>query len=588
MKIGYYSTFCLILLYLFLNIGCSSNNKCSDYSSNGNAGNVINTIDDEYLPIIYNEKLYYTQVETKQKKNLPNTTVENTFFVNINQNGSFTSPQKEYTIPTNKINKAGSPTFYLDKENQLLEMYFAGQSQKNRLDKDIYTAYYTKDGWSDPISISENINTQSYESHPYISQDGTYLIFTSDREGGYGETDLYISYRDNSGEWSIAKNLGDIINTPARELAPFIASDGTLYYSSDGYMKNTGLDIIKAERISEEMWGNPIVLTPPINSTFNELGPAMYKNKMIFSSDRKNGCGGYDIYSFDLCNNAVLSGKVGGKNNSNLINDIILYDELDNIIETKKVLSGADYKFELIPNKSYKVVFKSKCNPQDELYEFSVPCSDSNVINYIANFEIKSNALTFNLEDYQIPFFVSGYYRPNTSEHLESLKMKFLQNFFGNSDSTRYIENPGNQYDQYSNQVELALDKAVGFILERLENFGNECINTNAKVQIDIRGFADPRAISDFAKYSDVSISDDRLMFNVNRGDKMDNILLSKLRAYFTFVLLEEKLKENNIYNQNLNKIKWKIIGEGEDTKSNANDLQKRRVSIDISLKERE
>ncbi len=585
MKFGYYPKFApAILIILLLGLaGCSSANKCPSNPSIGNAGSIINSSDDELLPISYNNKIYFTVVHRDSKN--PRNNSENTYFAAIDTKGYFQIPRVDKVIPTNQISKAGSPTFYLDKENNRLEMYFAGASLKNHLDKDIYVAFYSKDGWTDPKPISDNINTDKYESHPFISQDGKYLIFASDRDGGSGETDLYISFRDVSGNWGTAKNLGNTINTAKREIAPFIAPDGTLFYSSDGFMENSGLDIIKAERINDESWGKPSMLNQPINSANDDLGPAMHNNKIFLSSNRPNGCGGYDIYSFELCKDAILTGNIKGTQAPNIKNQVTLFDELNNVIQSKEVAAGESYKFDLAPNKAYKVAFKSQCNPKDTYYEFKVPCSDSTQIHYTADFEANYDLLTFNLEDYQIPFFVSGYYRPNTTEHLENLKMKFLQNFFGNADSTRYIQNPGDEYNDYSNQVDIAMENAAHFIIERLINIQSGCVDPNAKILIEIRGYADQRPISNVAKYADETIDDNRLGFLVPRGAKMDNILLSKLRAYHTFKLLEAKLRENETYNQHLSKIKWKIIGEGEDTSSTNEDIKKRRVSVNITLK---
>lgn len=564
--------------------GCSTSHTCPDNPAVGNAGSVINSSDDEFLPIVYNNKLYFTSVNNKPK-NSARLSAEKTYYSLINSDNMFLPPLVDKVIPTNSVNNAGSPSFYLDKSNNRLEMYFAGSSPANEFDKDIFVAYYTKSGWSEPVPISENINTSKYESHPFISQDGKFLIFTSDRDSGAGETDLYISFRDEAGNWSIANNLGGPINTQGREIAPFISSDGTLYYSSDGFSENTGLDIIKAERISDNTWGHPVSLSNPINTADNEIGTAMHNYQMLLSSNRAGGCGGYDIYAFNMCRGALITGKIQGKTATAIKHKVILYDELNNILQSANLSTGEEYKFELIPNKSYKIAFKSKCNDDVLSYEFSVPCSDSVVKHFVADFEVNQSVISFNLENYQIPFFVSGYYRPNTTEHLSNLRMKFLNNYFGNSDSTRYIENPGDMYDEYSAKVDSAMNNAVRFILERLQSFDNECIDHNAKIQIEIRGYADPRTISESARYADETISEDKLSFVVERGAKMNNILLSKLRAYFTFKLLESKLTENDIYNANLNKIKWIITGEGADNQSDKENIRKRRVSLDITLK---
>ena len=98
-------------------------------------------------------------------------------------------------------------------------------------------------GWSEPVNLGANINTEFWESSPSLSPDKNALYFSSDRPGGYGGKDLYVSYRVN-GKWLPAENMGPEINTAGDELAPFIHADNqTLYYTSNGLPGYGGTDI---------------------------------------------------------------------------------------------------------------------------------------------------------------------------------------------------------------------------------------------------------------------------------------------------------------------------------------------------------
>jgi predicted Rdx family selenoprotein len=77
-----------------------------------------------------------------------------------------------------------------------------------------------------PQALGPEINTGTYMSHPFIASDESYLIWDAKREGGQGDSDLYISYRKNDGGWTQAINLGDKINTDAWEAAASISPDG--------------------------------------------------------------------------------------------------------------------------------------------------------------------------------------------------------------------------------------------------------------------------------------------------------------------------------------------------------------------------
>jgi len=125
-----------------------------------------------------------------------------------------------------------------------------------------------KDGvWTPIKKLNKNINTKFFESHASISADGQKLYFTSNREGGYGGLDIYVSERNASGDWGPAVNLGPTINTLYNEDTPFIIEDGsTLYFSSEGHTSMGGYDIFKSKLVGNT-WLTPENIGYPINTT---------------------------------------------------------------------------------------------------------------------------------------------------------------------------------------------------------------------------------------------------------------------------------------------------------------------------------
>ena len=170
-------------------------------------------------------------------------------------------------------------------------------------DFDIYKSIYTQAGWSEQENLGDSINTDFWESSPAISPDKRALYFSSNRPGGYGGKDLYVSYLKPNGRWTEAVNMGPTINTSGDELAPFIHADNqTLYFTSDGLPGYGGSDLFVLKKLSNGKWGTPENMGYPINTIENEgsLAVAADGYTAYYASDREDSRGGLDIYSFTL------------------------------------------------------------------------------------------------------------------------------------------------------------------------------------------------------------------------------------------------------------------------------------------------
>jgi outer membrane protein OmpA-like peptidoglycan-associated protein/tetratricopeptide (TPR) repeat protein len=177
---------------------------------------------------------------------------------------------------------------------------FAGKGFGNF---DLYISYDTPTGWSEPINLGANINTEFWESSPSLSPDKNALYFSSNRPGGYGGKDLYVSYRLPTGKWSAAENMGSEINTTGDEMAPFIHADNqTLYFTSDGLPGYGGTDIYMIRSMGEKKWSKPENLGYPINTKENEgsLFVAADGVTAYYASDRADTKGFLDLYRFTL------------------------------------------------------------------------------------------------------------------------------------------------------------------------------------------------------------------------------------------------------------------------------------------------
>jgi len=182
-------------------------------------------------------------------------------------------------------------------------LIFAGNfPNKGAGDFDLYISYNTPSGWSEPMNMGNNINTDFWESSPSLSPDKNDLYFSSNRPGGYGGKDLYVSHRRPNGTWGPAQNMGPTINTAGDELAPFIHADNqTLFYTSNG-LPGYGDNDIYVTRKANGQWGVPENLGYPVNTVNNEgsLFVASDGVTAYYTSDRADTRGELDLYKFEL------------------------------------------------------------------------------------------------------------------------------------------------------------------------------------------------------------------------------------------------------------------------------------------------
>ena len=121
------------------------------------------------------------------------------------------SPFKD--IPIMRLSVSSKGTYYFD-------------TWSKQLDRPIRYSRLIDGKREKPRVLAKEINTGTYTAHPFIAPDESYLIWDSRREGGYGNSDLYISFREKDGSWGAAINMGDKINTSLKDVFATVTSDG--------------------------------------------------------------------------------------------------------------------------------------------------------------------------------------------------------------------------------------------------------------------------------------------------------------------------------------------------------------------------
>lgn len=253
-------------------------------------------------------------------------------------------------------------------------MIFArsGNGKKKGVTKevDLFSSVLVNGQWGEPtrLDISES---GSWDSNPFWSQDGQYLYFSSNREGGFGGLDIWKASLDSLGQWSNPKNLGPRVNTPGNEQFPFKAVSGELYFSSDGHPSFGGLDLFVYKKMADNTVGVKN-LGRPINSGADDFGISFITDSSgFFASNRVGGLGDDDIYYFgfdhgiDYYLEGVVTGKLIDKKNIPTGEEIVLShsyvqisDELGKLLGQMETDSIGRFKFSIEPEKNYTLKAK--------------------------------------------------------------------------------------------------------------------------------------------------------------------------------------------------------------------------------------
>lgn len=264
----------------------------------------VNTEASEYSPVIYNNKMVFVSDKNSEKgyrrsefkvKSIQKSKLYWSLVDSLNESHRFLSKtfSDVFHHGPASIARNDSLLFF----TRVFVSGVKGKHMKLRTSLlKIFVSNYKNGRWSAPESFALNEDTSSV-AHPALSKDGNTVYYVSDRHGSHGQADLYVSHFRN-GKWSEPENLGDKVNTPGKEMFPFLANDSTLYFSSDSHCGYGGLDVYKTIK-KDGKWTKPINLKYPINSPADDFGLVISDSGSgFFSSNRENGVGSDDIYSF--------------------------------------------------------------------------------------------------------------------------------------------------------------------------------------------------------------------------------------------------------------------------------------------------
>jgi outer membrane protein OmpA-like peptidoglycan-associated protein len=335
---------------------------------------------------------------------------------------------------------------------------------------DIYESRQKGITWTEPEKLPEPVNSKSHESSASIAPDGRTIYFVSDRvEGGKGGRDIWYCTKDESGKWGKAVNIGEPINTKDDEEAVFIHPDGkTLYFSSTRKGGQGGYDIYVTTN-EKGLWSTPVNIGAPINTVDNDLFFVLTASgkTAYYSSSRKGTLGEKDVFEVNFT--ALEKKKDKGPRLALLKGKI--YDA-----KTKLPIEAT---IELTNVKTGEKVSNFTSNSQSGSYMVSLPAG----VNY--GIYVSANGYLFHSENFDLP------------------------------DAAEYIEI---EKDIYLNKIEKGAKIVLNNIFFdynkatlRSESFSElarvvKIMNENPSIQIEISGHTDTRGSSEYNQ----KLSEDR------------------------------------------------------------------------------
>lgn len=274
-----------------------------------NVGPGINTAEYEYFPALTadgNTFLFTRNIREGEGVNAPR---QEDFYVSKKVNGVWQTANPITSV--NTLGNEGAPSLSADGEIMFfascMEMTgdYGSSDRKGYGSCDIFYAQKINGKWTRPRNAGPTINTKNWETQPSFSSDGKTLYFIRGivtREG-IKNPDIYSSTIGIDGKFSEPVRLSENINTPEGEESVFIHPDNqTIYFSSEGHPGMGGLDIFVSKKQADGTWGKAVNLGYPINTFTDENSLLVDANGKLayYASEREGGFGGLDIYQFEL------------------------------------------------------------------------------------------------------------------------------------------------------------------------------------------------------------------------------------------------------------------------------------------------
>ena len=327
-----------------------------------NLGDSVNSALNEYWPSLSVDEqllMFTVMLPVNPEEGLVPLHVHEDFFFS-KRFGDAWGSRENAGSPLNTMDNEGAHTMTADGRM----LYFTACNRRDGKGQcDIYMSRWEQGNWSAPVNLGSPVNSRYSEKHPTVSADGRMLLFTSNRPGGRGSYDIWMSVRSGN-SWSVPVNLGDSVNTAGLEQSPFLHPDQrSLYFSSAGWPGMGSGDLFFTRLGRDRTWSQPVNLGYPINTYNDEIGLTVNArgNRAYFASDRESGKD-TDIYTFELPAQvrpvlvSYLTGRVYDSRNMKGLGAVIQLIDLETeevVMETPSAPGEGDYLVSLPTDRDY-------------------------------------------------------------------------------------------------------------------------------------------------------------------------------------------------------------------------------------------
>ena len=427
-------------------------------------------------------------------------------------------------------------------------------------DTDLFIAELEGDSIRNLTNLGGNVNSRYWDSQPTITGNGKTIYFASNRPGGYGGVDIWVTHRVDGG-WSRAIPLDSTINTIDNERSPFVIRNGTSMFFSSDRPGGFGKEDFWVSYLELGEWQQPLNLGGDINSSDDELffhAPPGSKY-FYFASNRRGSSMMLDIYAGSpnvfgdgryLLDIEVVDSLTG--------EPIPAYVTVTDIEEnhivwefTTDSVSLSQYRMLLPAGRDYEVTVRRSLK---EVLTYNVIDPRGNEpqrirlgFNLLKDVLPERELILFDLGEYNVPFFVTGYYRPNTPESLPELldmlggplaRATYLERFPLGSDRHR-------EYQDYARRIDSILDDMARTIVDTIAPNFLELAPADEAMELVVTGYVDPQIFSGtyledpVIEFADVNGKGHA----VRKGDRIENFELSGMRAVFAQRLIDRILR---------------------------------------------